>query len=163
MDLETAETATLYPDRRPAYALAAVVAAIVAIGAWLAVRSGPIGLVAVGVGVAVLIGCAAWLVPSRSFLHLTGGGFIYSTRFNPRRVDWRDVARFGVVTIDGEPRVVWDYAPHYPADATDRERTRARTGFEAVLPRCCRMKGEPLAALMDRRRLRAGSGGPPGR
>lgn len=153
----SAQPTTLYPDRRPALGLAVLGLASAMAGAWLAWRGWTTaGVSAMAAGLLVLVGAIAWLIPSRAYLHLTDRGFIYCTSFNPKRVDWADVGRFGVVPDPGGSLVAWDYVPLYPADAIPREQTRARTGFEAVLPRrCCHVRGEPLAELLERRRRQA--------
>jgi hypothetical protein len=147
---------TLYPDRRPALALVLLGLASALLGAWLSWEGwGFAGVAAMVAGAVVALGALIWLIPSRAYLHLTDRGFIYCTAFNPRRVDWADVDRFGVVREPEGDRVAWDYAPHYPADSISREQTKKRTGFEAVLPRCCRMGSTALAELLDRRRREA--------
>ena len=161
MDLDDDESITLYPDRRPALLVSAAAVAALIAGAWLVVASGTaIGYAAIGVGGLALVGSAAWLSPSRAFLHLTDRGFIYSSAFNPRRVDWLDVRRFGIAKFDGGDRVGWDYAAHYPADVSRRAETKGRIGFEAILPRCCRMRSDRLVALLEERRQRPRPAGP---
>lgn len=153
---------TLYPDRRPYWAALVASGLLVLSGLWLAMaRGGPAAIAAIaagclGLGVAVFA-----LIPSRRYLHLTDRGFLYATNFNPKRVDWSDVARLGVATIDGRDRLAWDYAPHYPADVTARAECRRQTGYEAILPPCCRMRPAPLVRLLDeRRRAAAGQTAP---
>jgi hypothetical protein len=152
------EPITLYPDRRPAIALVLLGLSSVLLGAWLSWSGwGVPGVAAMVAGAVVALGALIWLIPSRAYLHLTDRSFIYCTAFNPRRVDWADIDRFGVVQEAGGDRVAWDYAPHYPADSISREQTKKRTGFEAILPQCCRMGGNPLAELLDRRKRQATS------
>lgn len=153
---DTDQPTTLYPDRRPALGLLALAGLVMAGGAWMAWQIGAIpGAIVAGFGFLVLIGALGWLIPSRSYLHLTDRGFICCRWFRTFRVDWQDVDRFGVATVEDEPRVGYDYAPHYPADVFDRRRTKDRTGFEAILPRCCSLRPEPLADLLNRRIRRA--------
>ena len=147
---------TYYPRR--GLAILAVVAglalAIAGLWSWFRWASslGAIGvlggLIAAGAGL-------VWLLPSRSYLHLGDRGFSYSTAFRARRVDWRDVARFGIAQ-DGPRRCVcWDYVPSYPADATSRALSKERVGFEAILPPCCAADPETLAAALEAGRLRS--------
>ena len=147
---------TLYPDRRLAIGLIPLAVLLLLTSAWLAWKvglslGGPVAIL----GLLVLIGSMVWLIPSRTYLHLADRGFIACHWFQARRIDWVEVDRFGVVTIDGEPRVAWNYASHYPAEVFERERTKKQTGFEAVLPRCCSMTPEALAALLNRRKQQA--------
>ncbi|QDV35428.1 hypothetical protein [Tautonia plasticadhaerens] len=156
MSQPTTPPTTLYPDRRPALGLALLGLCAAMAGAWLAWRGWSFaGVAATVAGAVVLVGALIWLIPSRAYLHLTDRGFIYCTAFNPKRVDWADVARFGVLPGPDGGRVAWDYVPLYPADAISREQTKARTGFEAVLPRCCHLRGDRLAELLERRGGRA--------
>ncbi|RUL87153.1 hypothetical protein [Tautonia sociabilis] len=147
------EPITLDPRRRIPVSLAMLGGMGIALGAWLAWRGSTASGIALAAPSAVtLLGALAWLIPSRSYLHLTDRGFIYSTAFNPRRVDWADVSRFGVVPAEGADRVAWDFAEHDPAEVDGRRRSKASTGFEAVLPPCCGMSAGPLAELLERRR-----------
>lgn len=148
---------TLYPDRRPATVLAVLAVVAMIGGAWIAWRGATAtGAAVASAGFLAMIGSLVWLIPSRCYLHLGDRGFTYCSRFNPARIDWIDVERFGLATIEGERRVAWDYAPHYPADMISRERTKKQVGFEAVLPRCCGLSPDALADLLARRKQRSG-------
>ena len=148
--------ATYYPSRAPATLGGFAGLLAIAAGVWGWLRWGPaVGAIVAGAGLLMIGAGIVWLLPSRSYLHLGARGFSYSTAFNPRRVDWHAVARFGVGLVDAERRVCWDYVPSFPAEATARASNSARFGFEAALPRCCSATPEALADALERARLRS--------
>ncbi|CAN5694931.1 hypothetical protein BH23PLA1_BH23PLA1_12820 [soil metagenome] len=150
---------TLYPGhwRTWGLLLLSMLGAGVGIGmAWQGSWVGYVVLVPSSLG--VLLG-GFWLLPSRAFLHITPEALIYCKGFRAQRLAWRDVERFGVARIGEFDRVAWDYAPHYPAEATRRETLKARIGFEAVLPTdCCRLSSDQLADLLNDRKRRSANG-----
>ena len=147
---------TYYPRRGPAVLAVVAGLALVVSGVWAWFRwSSNLGTIGVLCGLTAVVAGLAWLLPSRSFLHLGDRGFSYSTAFRARRVDWRSVARFGIAQ-DGPRRcVAWDYVANYPADATSRAANKARVGFEAILPACCSASPETLLAALEAARQRS--------
>lgn len=157
MTPEHDEPITLYPDRTLAIGLAVAAVGLIGLGAWLTWKGGTtVGVAVASLGLFVLIGALVWMIPSRAYLHVGDRAFSYSCSFLPKRVEWADVDRFGVATVDGKPRVAWNFASHYPADVFDRDRTKKQTGFETILPsQCCRHRPESLVDLLNRRKEKA--------
>jgi len=143
---------TYYPEHWGASLILLAGLGLLVLGAWWAItRDGSTGFMVGAVGLLGLIVAGVLLAPSRAFLHLGDDGLTYSLFFNPKRIPWSDIERFGLVEWKGFERIAWDYAPHYPADATARQQSKAAFGHEMILPLRLRKTPTQIVQDLDRR------------
>jgi hypothetical protein len=97
------------------------------------------------------------LLPGASYLRLDPAGFTHCAAFFAVRVEWSDVAEFGVVKKDAAhaySTVGFNFVPAYTKNAAGRELVRSVNGWEGAIPAKYGMRPEELAALMNEWRQR---------
>jgi len=92
------------------------------------------------------------LLPGASYLRLDTTGFTYCAAFFPVRVEWSDVAGFGVVKKDAAhcySTVGFNFVPAYTKNAAGRELVKSVNGWENAIPAKYGMQPDELAELMN--------------
>ncbi len=139
----------LYTSRWKALALLAASIGFVAAGWSMRVGNpvaGYLGMGFFGLGIPVFL---AQLLPGRSYLELTCGGFTCVSWFSKSHTRWADVRQFRVVQVSGHRMLGWDYLAHGPGHDWGRKFSRAVSGADAALPETYGLTAEALAALMN--------------
>ena len=144
---------------------------LVAAGVWMVFYNGAAGYTVDGIPVywvgwasIVFFGMCAMLIPLQflpgaSYLHLASEGFTYCNAFRAHTVRWEDVQEFGVMRVQHNRFVGWNYTPDYQARAALRSFSKSIAGYEACLPDTYGLKVEKLAEVLETLRLQYGAAG----
>jgi hypothetical protein len=145
---------TLRPSRKKTALLFLLCLGFVLGGVWM-VRSGETEGYFVagffGLGLPVF---ALQFHPRAAYLELRGDGFTFCGLFRAHTVRWTEVQEFGVMDVEGNAMVGWNFRPECPTSRRARSVSKFISGYEGALPDTYGMKAQALCELMESLRQR---------